>query len=85
MGKGKSCAVLLIDLSKVFDYIVNNFLIAKLEAYGSPYKALKVMHNYLTDRKHRTEVNNSFIDFIDLLNFRPSFFHYLHPQSFIFY
>ena len=40
------------------------------------------MHNYLTDRKHRTEVNNSFIDFIDLLNFRPSFIHYLHLRSF---
>ena len=43
MDKGKSCAVLLIDLSKVFDCIVNNFFIAKLEAYGTPYTALKVM------------------------------------------
>ena len=25
------------------------------------------MYNYLTDRKHRTKVNNSFSDFIDLL------------------
>ena len=27
----------------------------------------QVMHNYLTDRKHRTKVNDSFSDFIDLL------------------
>ena len=27
----------------------------------------KVMHNYLTDRKHRTRINDSFSDFIDLL------------------
>ena len=25
------------------------------------------MYNYFTDRKHRTKVNSSFIDFIDLL------------------
>ena len=67
MDKGKSCAALLTDLSKAFDCIVHDFLIAKLEAYGFSYEALKVIYNYLTDRKHRTKVNNSFSDFIDLL------------------
>ena len=67
MDKGKSCAALLTDLSKAFDCIVHDFLIAKLEAYGFSYEALKVIYNYLTDRKHRTKVNNSFSDFVDLL------------------
>ena len=67
MDKGKSCAALLTDLSKAFDCIVHDFLIAKLEAYGFSYEALKVIYNYFTDRKHRTKVNNSFSDFIDLL------------------
>ena len=67
MDKGKSCAALLTDLSKAFDCIVHDFLIAKLEAYGFSYEALKVIYNYLTDRKHRTKVSNSFSDFIDLL------------------
>ena len=66
-SKGKSCAALLTDLSKAFDCIVHDFLIGKREAYGFSYKILKVMHNYLTDRKQRTKVNNSFSDFIDLL------------------
>ena len=61
MDKGKSCAALLTDLSKAFDCIVHDFLIAKLEAYGFSYEALKVMYNYLTDRKHRTKVNNLMI------------------------
>ena len=46
---------------------MNDFLIAKLEAYGFPYEALKIMYNYLADRKHRTKLNDSFNDFIDLL------------------
>ena len=51
MDKGILCAALLTDLSKAFDCIVYDFLIAKLEAYGFSYEALKVMYNYLTDRK----------------------------------
>ena len=53
MDKGISCAALLADLNKAFDCIVHDFLIAKLEAYGFSFEALKVMYNYLTDRKHR--------------------------------
>ena len=49
--KGKSCAALLTDLSKAFDCILHDFLIAKLKAYSFSYEALKVMYNYLTDRK----------------------------------
>ena len=67
MNKGKSCAALLTDLSKTFHCIVHDFLIAKLEAYDFSYEALKVMHKYLTDRKHRTKINDSSSDFIDLL------------------
>ena len=67
MDKGKLYATLLTDLSKAFACIVHEFLIAKLEANGFSYEALKVMHNYLKNRKHRTKLNDSFSDFIDLL------------------
>ena len=67
MDKDKSWAVLLTDLTKAFECIVYDFLIAKLEAYCFSYEALKVMQNYLIDRKHRTKVRYSFSDFIDLL------------------
>ena len=58
MDKGKSYAALLNDLSKAFDCIVHDFFIAKLEATGFSYEALKVSHcealkvmlNYLTNR-----------------------------------
>ena len=46
---------------------MHDCLIPKLEVYGFSYEALKVMYNYLADRKHRAKVNDSFSDFIDLL------------------
>ena len=67
MDKGKLCVALLTDLSKAFDCIVHNFLIAKLEPYSYSYKTLKVRYKYVTDRKYRTKVNDSFSDIIDLL------------------
>ena len=67
MDKGKSCAVLLTDMSKAFDWISYDFLTAQLEAYGFSYEVLKVTYNYLTDRKNRTKGNDSFSDVIDLL------------------
>ena len=65
MDKGKSSAVLLTHLSKAFDCVLHDFLIAKLQAYSFSYKALKIIYNCLTDRKHRTKVSDSFNDFID--------------------
>ena len=67
MDKAKSYAVLFTDLSKAFNFIVHDFVIAKLEAYSFSYEALKVRHNCFTDRKHRAKVNNAFSDFNDLL------------------
>ena len=50
---------LLTDLSKAFDCTNHELLIAKLEAYGFDNDSLKFINSYLTDRKHRTKVNNS--------------------------
>ena len=54
-------------MSKAFDCIVHDLLEAKLEAYNFFYEALNVMHGYLTVIKHRTKINHSLSDFINLL------------------
>ena len=67
LDQGGICGVLFTNLSKVFDCLVHDFLIAKLEAYGFTYESLKIFNSYLTDRKRRTKINSSYSSFLDLL------------------
>ena len=57
---GKVAGALLTDLSKAFDCINHELLIAKLHAYGFSRESLKYIYSYLTNRKHHTKVNGSF-------------------------
>ena len=60
LDNGKLAGALLTDLSKAFDCLNHNLLIAKLHAYGFDYNSLAYIYSYLSNRKHRTKVNNSF-------------------------
>ena len=57
--EGFICAI-FIDLSKVFDTLNHDLLIAKLGAYGFETDALRYMKSYLTNRKLRVRVNKTF-------------------------
>ena len=57
--KGEYAAGVLLDLSKAFDTINHELLIAKMYAYGFSIDALKIVHSYLSDRWHRTKVDGS--------------------------
>ena len=50
---------LLTDLSKAFDCLEHELLIAKLNAYGFSLTALTLVHNYLSNRKQRTKINST--------------------------
>ena len=67
LDKRGKCGVLLTDLSKAFDCLVHDLLIAKLHAYGFDYLALKLILSYLTGRKQRVRVNASFSEWRDIL------------------
>ena len=49
-----------MDLSKAFDTINHELLIAKLYAYGFSKDALKLINSYMSDRWHRTKIDKSF-------------------------
>ena len=58
---------ILMDLSKAFDTINHQLLIAKLHAYGFNKDALELIQSYLSDRWHRTKINASFSSWSELL------------------
>ena len=51
---------ILTDLSKAFDCIPQDLIIAKLTAYGFDTNALKQIHDYLSNRKQRVKVNSAY-------------------------
>ena len=67
VDKGKAFGALLTDLSKAFDCLSHKLLIAKLHAYGFDYFALKLVNEYLTNRKQRTKVNMSYGSWEEIL------------------
>ena len=58
--------MLLTDLSKAFDCLRLDLLIAKLAAYGFDQPALCFIFSYLSDRAQRTEVNNAYSSYTDI-------------------
>ena len=64
--KGYGGAVLM-ELSKAFDTLNHDLLIAKLHAYGFTRESLKLIKSYLTNRWQRTKVNTNFSSWSELL------------------
>ena len=54
----------LMDLSKAYDCLPHDLLIAKLAAYGVDYNSLKFIYSYLTNRKHRVKICDKFSSFL---------------------
>ena len=60
LDKKGTAGVLLTDLSKAFDCLNHDLLIAKLHAYGFDYKSLKFIQDYLSYRYQRVKINSSY-------------------------
>ena len=60
VDKEEYVSALFMDLSKVFDTINHDLLLAKLKAYGFSLNAVKLMCSYLKNRKQQVQINNKF-------------------------
>ena len=56
-----------MDLSKAFDTLNHELLIAKLSAYGFNNESLKLIRSYLNNRWQKTKINKSFSRWTELL------------------
>ena len=58
LDKNYVVGTVLMDLSKAFDCVPHDLLIAKLDAYGFDKDALSYILSYLTEREQATRINN---------------------------
>ena len=56
LDKKGNAGTILTDLSKVFDSLSHELLIAKPSAYGFDQESLEFIRSYLNDRKQRTGI-----------------------------
>ena len=60
-----------MDLSKAFDTLNHDLLVAKLYAYGFDKTSLHLIKSYLTNRWQRTKVNNSYSSWTEIIHGVP--------------
>ncbi len=71
LDKKEKVGLLMMDLSKAFDCIPHNLLIAKLYAYGFDKHSLRLIHSYLKGRQQRVKINSEYSSWKEILDGVP--------------
>ena len=71
IDKGKVFGALLTDFWKAFDCLSHEIIIAKLNAYGFSLAAPKLIQSYLSKRRQRTKINQSYSSWEEILSGAP--------------
>ena len=67
LEKGGKCGALLTDLSKTFDCLLHDLLIAKLHAHGFEIDSLRLIYSYLVGRKQRVKIDKEYSTWQEIL------------------
>ena len=71
LDKKEKIGILMMDLSKAFDCISHDLLVAKLSAYKFDKCSLKLIYSYLKERKQRVKINSEYSTWKDVLTGVP--------------
>ena len=71
LNKKQKVGLFMMDLSKAFDCISHDLLLAKLYAYGFGKKSVKLSYSYLKDRKQRVKINSTYSSWKDIVSGVP--------------
>ena len=58
--------MVLTNLSKAYDCLHYDLLVAKLHAYGFSLSSLRMIYSYLTSRKQRVKINSTYSSWLDV-------------------
>ena len=67
LDKSGFVGTILMDLSKAYDCLPHELLVAKFEAYGIDKNGLTLIYDYLSNRKQRTKINSSYSDWYNIV------------------
>ena len=71
LDRKENVGLFMMDLSKAFDCIPHNLLVAKLYAYGFDKSSLRLIHSYLKGRHQRVKINSEFSSWKEILDGVP--------------
>ena len=77
-----------MDLSKPYDCLPHDLMVAKLEAYDSAKENLQLINDYLSCRKQRTKIGSAYSDWANVIHgisifLLMTFFLSLKSQTFV--
>ena len=67
LDKKEKIGILMMDLSKAFDCISHDLLVAKLSDYKFDKCSLKLIYSYLKERKQRVKIDSEYSTWKDIL------------------
>ena len=71
LDKNFIVGAVLMDLSKAFDCIPHDLIIAKLASYGFERETLRLIYSYLKGRKQCVKIDNTYSDYNEIISRVP--------------